>query len=123
MPEMDGFELTKSIRFNERGSNRHMVIIAISADAGKGESERFRSVGMDDYLCKPLQLNDLANTLRRWHGPPELAAPSPATSTAAMLAAVMPMPGTAMPIPTASRPPPPIALRASGGLRRRPNSR
>ncbi len=66
MPELDGFELTRRIRESERGSGRHLPIIAFTANAFDGEAERFRAAGLDDYLCKPLQLGKLGAALRRW---------------------------------------------------------
>ncbi len=66
MPEMDGFELTRRIRKAEHATGRHLPIVAITANAFEGESERFRAAGMDDYLCKPLQLGKLSAALQRW---------------------------------------------------------
>jgi CheY-like chemotaxis protein/HPt (histidine-containing phosphotransfer) domain-containing protein len=65
MPGMDGFELTAAIREQERGS-RHMPIVALTASAMKGDGERCRAAGMDDQLCKPLQLADLKTVLETW---------------------------------------------------------
>ncbi|CAK0766692.1 two-component system, sensor histidine kinase and response regulator [Azospirillaceae bacterium] len=68
MPEMDGFELTRLLREREQliSSSRRLPIIAITANAFQGEAERFKAAGMDDYLCKPLDMNKLGETLRRW---------------------------------------------------------
>lgn len=65
MPEMDGYELCAAIRASETGS-AHAPIIAITANALKGEAEHCRAMGMDDYLSKPLQLKDLKKTLEKW---------------------------------------------------------
>jgi PAS domain S-box-containing protein len=65
MPEMDGYELAAAIRVRESGS-QHLPIVALTASALAGESERCRAAGMDDYLCKPLQLMDLKVTLETW---------------------------------------------------------
>ena len=65
MPEMDGYELTCAIRAQEQGSSR-IPILALTANTLKGEAERCRAVGMDDYLSKPLQLADLKTALDRW---------------------------------------------------------
>jgi len=65
MPNMDGFELTEAIRATETTGYR-MPIIAITANAMQGEAQRCRERGMDDYLSKPLRLNELGPMLYRW---------------------------------------------------------
>ncbi len=65
MPEMDGYELTKSVRASEAGK-RHMPIIAFTAAALKGEIDRCLAVGMDDYMSKPVQLAKLEAMLKKW---------------------------------------------------------
>jgi CheY-like chemotaxis protein/HPt (histidine-containing phosphotransfer) domain-containing protein len=59
MPVMDGFELTRAIRAAEAGGERRIPIVALTANTLKGEAERCRTAGMDDYLSKPLQLAHL----------------------------------------------------------------
>jgi len=65
MPEMDGYELTAAIRAAEQGS-RHIPIVALTANALKGEADHCRAVGMDDYLSKPVQLANLKAMLEKW---------------------------------------------------------
>lgn len=65
MPEMDGFELTKAIRSGETGK-KHIPIVALTANALKGEREHCLSAGMDDYLSKPIQLEDLRLALEKY---------------------------------------------------------
>jgi PAS domain S-box-containing protein len=65
MPEMDGYELTAAIRAAEQGS-RHTPIVALTANALRGEAEHCRAMGMDDYLSKPVQLTSLKATLEKW---------------------------------------------------------
>ncbi len=65
MPEMDGFELTKNIRAQENGQ-KHIPIVALTANALKGEKEHCLSIGMDDYLSKPAQLEDLRLVLEKY---------------------------------------------------------
>ncbi len=65
MPEMDGYELTAAIRTSENG-DRHMPIIAFTANAIKGEEDHCRAGGMDDYLTKPVQLVRLKAVLEKW---------------------------------------------------------
>jgi len=65
MPEMDGYRLTLKIRVAEGGRTR-IPIIALTANALRGESERCLAVGMDDYLSKPAPLTALAAVLGKW---------------------------------------------------------
>src|SRR6476469_451799 len=58
MPELDGIAATREIRAVEGGSGRHTPIIAMTAYAMSGDSERCLLAGMDAYLSKPLT-NDL----------------------------------------------------------------
>jgi len=55
MPEMDGFEVTASIRESERRTGEHMPIIAMTAHAMDGYKERCLAGGMDGYLTKPIR--------------------------------------------------------------------
>ncbi len=68
MPEMDGYELTRAIRREEaqRAPATRLPIVALTANALRGEAERARALGMDDYLTKPLQLEQLRDALARW---------------------------------------------------------
>jgi two-component system sensor histidine kinase/response regulator len=68
MPEMDGYQLTAAIRADEisKADKRRIPIVALTANALKGEAEHCRAVGMDDYLSKPVQLADLKGTLAKW---------------------------------------------------------
>ncbi len=64
MPEMDGFEATRSIRAAEGTSGRHLPIIAMTAHAMKGDRERCLEAGMDDYVAKPIQSQDLLRAIQ-----------------------------------------------------------
>jgi CheY-like chemotaxis protein len=65
MPVMDGYETTKKIRDNERPGER-IPIIALTAHAMKGADNECLGAGMDDYLAKPIDKEQLQNTLMRW---------------------------------------------------------
>lgn len=66
MPEMDGFEATIAIRETEKNTKRHIPIIAMTANAMQGDREKCLSVGMDDYVSKPINPKQLKQILERW---------------------------------------------------------
>jgi len=55
MPEMGGLEATAALREREKGTGRHLPVIAMTAEAMKGDEERCRRAGMDGYLAKPIK--------------------------------------------------------------------
>jgi two-component system, sensor histidine kinase and response regulator len=65
MPEMDGFEATKRIREKERVSGAHVPIIALTALAMEGDKEHCSACGMDGYVRKPVQPEDLFREIDR----------------------------------------------------------
>lgn len=75
MPELDGFETTQCIRARERTQGGHLPIIAMTAQALKGERERCIEAGMDDYLSKPVHLADLRQMVTRWLKPETVPMP------------------------------------------------
>ncbi|MBF0454036.1 MAG: PAS domain S-box protein [Magnetococcales bacterium] len=66
MPVMDGFEATHVIRKLDQISSRHTPIIAMTANAMKGDRERCLESGMDDYLSKPVAPETLLKKLKYW---------------------------------------------------------
>ncbi|MEJ0047518.1 MAG: response regulator [Rhodospirillales bacterium] len=76
MPEMDGYELAQSIRALEAANGGSRVpIIACTANALAGESEKCFRYGMDSYLVKPVELAELAKRLDNWLPLPEASDP------------------------------------------------
>lgn len=65
MPGMDGYTLAATVRIEETGGSR-IPIVALSANALKGEIDRCRAAGMDDYLSKPAQIDKLGDMLKQW---------------------------------------------------------
>jgi CheY-like chemotaxis protein len=64
MPRMDGLEATQRIRAHEHAERRpRMPIVALTANAMKGDRERCLAAGMDDYLSKPLRSDQLFATI------------------------------------------------------------
>jgi signal transduction histidine kinase/CheY-like chemotaxis protein/HPt (histidine-containing phosphotransfer) domain-containing protein len=67
MPEMDGLEATRRIRDPKTGvQNLHVPIIAMTARAMKGDHDKCLAAGMDDYLAKPVQFDQLVSVLQHW---------------------------------------------------------
>jgi two-component system, sensor histidine kinase and response regulator len=66
MPEMDGYVLTGSIRKREESTGHRTPIIAITANALQGETDRCIEAGMDDYMSKPIDMRELRNKLHLW---------------------------------------------------------
>jgi len=69
MPEMDGYAATRRIRDWEEARGRARVpIVALTAHAMNGDKELCLAAGMNDYLSKPLEFEELRQTLERWTG-------------------------------------------------------
>ncbi len=66
MPELDGYSATEMIRKGELGSNKHTIVIAMTAHALKGDREKCLAAGMDDYLTKPIDMKALNDCLEKW---------------------------------------------------------
>ena len=72
MPEMDGYEASRRIRERERGSRR-LPIVAMTANAMVGDRERCLEAGMDDYIPKPVRMEDLRRAMAQWLPPGAVA--------------------------------------------------
>jgi len=83
MPRMDGYQLAQAIRADEAREGRARTpVVALTAAALKGESDRCLAAGMDDYLAKPVGIPALAAMLARWlphahPAPPPAGTPAP----------------------------------------------
>ena len=93
MPVMDGFQAIAAIRDAERGTGRHLPVIALTAHALAGDRERCLAAGMDDYLAKPIRAAELLSMLERLGGgvppaPSAAASVEPAFEPAEILARV-----------------------------------
>ena len=65
MPELNGYDTTHELRLREQGRSSTPVI-AMTANALRGDREKCLAAGMDDYIAKPLKPDDLDRALRRW---------------------------------------------------------
>lgn len=66
MPEMDGFEATRRIRANSKGPNSATPIIALTANAMKGDREMCIESGMNEYISKPLNPEEVFHTIEQY---------------------------------------------------------
>lgn len=65
MPDLDGFEVIRTLRELERTTGAHLPVIALTARSGKLDRERCLEAGMDEYLSKPVRANDLVALIQR----------------------------------------------------------
>ena len=68
MPEMGGLEAARAIREREAATGRHVPIIAVTAHAMQGDRQRCLDAGMDGYLSKPIDIDDLVQTVEQFGG-------------------------------------------------------
>ncbi len=94
MPIMDGYETTKRIRRSRR-IDKDVPIIAITAHAMSGDREQALQAGMNDYIAKPFDPQQLIAKVRQWIADPksDRKAPTPATSKATLQNAFPPIKG------------------------------
>lgn len=69
MPELDGYDATKLLRGHKSGvRNPDIPVIAMTAHAMVGDRQKCLEAGMDDYISKPVDVNQLRNVLEKWSG-------------------------------------------------------
>ncbi|MEB3828948.1 response regulator [Phormidium sp. CCY1219] len=88
MPQMDGYTTTRELRRREALSSgetvsEKTVVIALTANAMKADREKCLAAGMDDYLSKPLEQEDLARVLEHWIPQSQPPVPSKSEATSA----------------------------------------
>lgn len=66
MPVMDGYSATRTIKSRDEGVGS-TIIVAMTANALRGDKEDCFAAGMDDYIAKPVKMSDLAAVLRKWY--------------------------------------------------------
>ena len=76
LPGVDGLELTRRLKADP--ATRHIVILALTAYAMKGDEARMRAAGCDGYIAKPIDVANFAGQVRAWLESPTGTAP-PAT--------------------------------------------
>jgi CheY-like chemotaxis protein len=116
MPEMGGLEATRLIRERQRQPDRHpnyktpLVIIAMTASAMPGDREKCITAGMDDYIAKPVRLEDVRAIIERWAATAaRIEAPQPPADPATQPAAAS-APASSAPLSGSSGPEPPVEL-------------
>ncbi|MBE9563639.1 MAG: response regulator, partial [Proteobacteria bacterium] len=67
MPTMDGYEATRKIRQQEK--YKALPVIAMTANAMAGDKEKVLEAGMNDHIAKPINVNDMFNTMAKWITP------------------------------------------------------
>src|SRR5690606_19284230 len=82
MPEKNGYDATREIREGEKNTKRRLPIIALTADAMKGTQERCQDAGMDEYVTKPIDADELREVLGEWLAFPESGDSSPSSPVA-----------------------------------------
>ena len=65
MPVMNGLDATRAIRDRERGTHRHVPIVAMTANAMSGDKERCLEAGMDGYVSKPIMIDQMVTEVDR----------------------------------------------------------
>ncbi len=105
MPEMDGYQATRVIRDPESAVKNHQIpIIAMTANALEGDREKCLDAGMNDYLSKPIELDRIKSSLKKWlplksieDKPSTVSTPPQITIAQGSAVPVTALPSTALP--------------------------
>lgn len=95
MPDMNGYDATIKIREREKETGQHVPIVAMTANTMIGDKEKCLRVGMDEYIGKPIDIDELREVLGQWikfDAPPAVLSPdvlSPAAPSAEMAPSVV----------------------------------
>ena len=79
MPGMDGYEATAVIRKDEESTGKHLPIIAMTAHAMEGDRQKCLAAGMDDFVAKPIRVDELVKIIENHDRTPQEAAEPEAT--------------------------------------------
>jgi CheY-like chemotaxis protein/nitrogen-specific signal transduction histidine kinase len=96
MPEMDGLEAARLIRARQKQAAQypnyksHLIIIAMTASAMQGDREKCLAAGMDDYIAKPVRLEDVRTIVKHWGEVATRPQPAATAETAGSPAPVSP---------------------------------
>jgi CheY-like chemotaxis protein len=66
MPVMDGVQAVRTIRQNEQATRKRQPVFALTANVMQADQERYSAAGMDGFLAKPLQLDELDRVLQMY---------------------------------------------------------
>jgi two-component system sensor histidine kinase/response regulator len=86
MPVMDGIAATREIR--RRDHHRKLPVVAMTANAMAQDRQRCLDAGMNDFLSKPFEPEEVWAVLLKWLGPPQVDAPTPAGANNSLAASV-----------------------------------
>ncbi|HEX4596203.1 MAG TPA: response regulator, partial [Burkholderiaceae bacterium] len=81
MPVLDGYEATRRLR--QQARFKHLPIIAMTANAMVGDRQKALAAGMNDYIAKPIDMDEMFDTIARWVRPAGPASPESSPHSAA----------------------------------------